>query len=670
MNLCRSGEELLRRALLIGKSSSLRKQCGSLAQSPVNNIFAFTSLRRGRPLSGCAKTGLRYYSHGETHGQALEGLASQPVSVQDPSSTVKPTPLHTSAHTKRQLSFYDMLQECSSPTDVLDLAGEHAYSHTQISNSLIRIWVTTKKMTEDQRRCELQLMFEHPVFEELCQRAVVDAHRMRNDDLAYSLLATIKLGVSHRSRVVQTLLRVVQENLNEFDEKPLSVLAACLEDMEGSPNVEALKEGFSLILEDRIPKIQRVVPLQTMMRMVGKKAPVELKKKLEQKALSMADDFTLPNAQYMITTLATMGLNSKPLLDICSKRIADNVHSVPFNRLLMVLKAFKELHYRSVVLLSSISEYVASTFDMWSNKQVVLLLLEFENLNFSPVKMLDVFADRVIQNPGALKLKDILSVLKVYSQFNHDLKASRQDFLDSVSSVLESYLPKIPPADLLKAVFCLCTMDHFPLAPLEKLLQREVLKELLDKDGQSHRGLRQKLHTVSLCLRLDDPPLPPDFPSLPDTFSLAPPELPVNPGLVSTLKSVVGDAVMEEGVVVENVYFIDCVVRLPAQTTEANSAGREESFSSEDIHTERIAVLCAPPTSFCFGSLHPRGNLALKLRHLRALQYRPVLVPVHELQAQTEEERTNVLKRLIFPENEELKKEGLSLSNNDGLRVE
>lgn len=35
----------------------------------------------------------------------------------------------------------------------------------------------------------------------------------------------------------------------------------------------------------------------------------------------MADQFSLPNTQYMISTMATMGYYSKPLLDVCSKKI-------------------------------------------------------------------------------------------------------------------------------------------------------------------------------------------------------------------------------------------------------------------------------------------------------------------------------------------------------------
>lgn len=36
----------------------------------------------------------------------------------------------------------------------------------------------------------------------------------------------------------------------------------------------------------------------------------------------MSDSFTLANTQYMLDMLASMRLNSKPLLDICSKKVA------------------------------------------------------------------------------------------------------------------------------------------------------------------------------------------------------------------------------------------------------------------------------------------------------------------------------------------------------------
>lgn len=48
---------------------------------------------------------------------------------------------------------------------------------------------------------------------------------------------------------------------------------------------------------------------------------------LQTKALSMADHFSLPNTQHMISTMAKMGFHSKPLLDVCSQKILGTLFS-------------------------------------------------------------------------------------------------------------------------------------------------------------------------------------------------------------------------------------------------------------------------------------------------------------------------------------------------------
>uniref|UniRef100_A0A671QTU5 FAST kinase domain-containing protein 2-like n=1 Tax=Sinocyclocheilus anshuiensis TaxID=1608454 RepID=A0A671QTU5_9TELE len=438
----------------------------------------------------------------------------------------------------------------------------------------------------------------------------------------------------------------IQERLNQFDIRSLSVLASCIREMENSRNVQALREALRLLLKDRIPEIQNVLVLQSMMRAVGKNSPILLKNELATKALSLADGFSPPNTQYMFSSLAAMGLNFKPLLDVCSKKIAENVHEFPFNRLLSVLKSCHELHYRNYTLFSSISEYMANTFDMWSNKQVILFLVTFENLLFRPVVLLDAFAERIIQKSESLTLKDLLSVLKVFSLLNHDLKEKKTQFLASVTMVLESYLPKMSPTDLLKAIHCLGLLEHFPQTPLEKLLQKDTLDQLLEKGKQSDK-IQRWLHTLDLCLRLDKPQLPPSLTSIPDLhISVPAPAVTANQEVLSAVRSIVGNDAVQDSVLEQSIYFIDCVITLPHQTEE--TCGVSLFF----VLYFRIAVVCAPHTSFCFGTTHPRASLVIKLRHLEKLGYKPVLVPVLELNSKTEEEKIKMLQKLIFPAQE------------------
>lgn len=145
----------------------------------------------------------------------------------------------------------------------------------------------------------------------------------------------------------------------------------------------------------------------------------------------MTDQFSLPNTLYMISTMATMGFYSKPLLDVCSNKIkgkiffwqdknrlnqkdvtkldnilpcfvrayrsvcsnvsvlalptcypssvppphvfslVENLNVIPFSGQYKLLQSCKQLLYRNLDLLTDMSDHAASMMDIWSNKQVL-----------------------------------------------------------------------------------------------------------------------------------------------------------------------------------------------------------------------------------------------------------------------------------------------------------
>ncbi|XP_061916627.1 FAST kinase domain-containing protein 2, mitochondrial [Entelurus aequoreus] len=574
----------------------------------------------------------RFHSQGSSLGLERKEHVSDPLvrasELQSPSSQTPDSSL-----------FFEDLKQCGSPSDVLDLTGHNA--PRQISNSLMRMWTSIKKMSDSQRRCELQLMFEHPAFETLLQNAMTNVGSERSENLAYALLALVNLGVPQRSRVVQMFLRTCQEKLNDFDEKSFSILAAVLEVMESSPNVDALKSGMRLVIEARLPHIKTVWALQTVMRLLGKDASLDLKRKLEKKALSMTDRFSHPNTHCMISTMAHVDFYSKPLLQICCKKMTENLSGMPFNRLLPLLQSLQQLLYRDFTLLTGISDYIASTGDIWSQKEVIIFLSKFESLAFCPTTLMAAFTEKVITNPDALKLIDLLCVLKVYSFFNYDLQQNRELFLQSISQALECYLPKMSAFELLKTCYYFCLLGHFPPAPLEKLLQDSTLEDLRSQ-GNQLRKQENMFQMVHLCLHLDQPVLPQPLsvpPSMLGDVTLSNP--PPNQQLLQLLQQVLcdqADVAVQEKVVVENLYFIDAVISKPV-------ANQSEETCSQ---TERIAVLCPASSAFYFKPSTPCGPLAVKLRHLKVLGYIPIMIT--EMELKSEEKAVELLRKRIFPE--------------------
>ncbi|KAH0621676.1 hypothetical protein JD844_023241 [Phrynosoma platyrhinos] len=496
--------------------------------------------------------------------------------------------------------FFDELRKCTSPCDVLDIVAKFPVSEKYVSNCLATMWMLTKKLSEDQKRYERRLMFEHPQFSQVCQCVMHEAKFMWRDDLAYSMLAV--------------------ERLNEFDDRCLSVVATTLQGMEKSKNVEALQIGLQLLVEQRIPKISSVFMLQTMMKCIGKDAPLSLKTKLEDKILSQIHEFTLPNAQHMFSVLAEMNHRSLPILNVCSNKIIE----YPGNSILAAAKYFEILQ----------------------RPPVVFFLLAFENLSFRPVNLMDMFAEKVMSHPESLNMKDIVSVLKAYSLLNHIPKGQKDKFLEALNTVLKNYLSRISHVDLLRAVYSFCIFGYLPQPALNQLLQEEVLHDLVASGGQNVEQNEVMLHAINVCLKLDG-----NSSIKPAVLSIEKLPLPSTwdfPDVQEVLLTLLGDGnLFRENVQLENGYNIDFEILMDA-SGKAIMPSTDTDQLADNSGIQRVALLCAPVSAFCVGSRHPRGRLAMKMRHLHLLGYRIILVHYPEFQKLKKEEALEFLKGEIF----------------------
>lgn len=205
-------EEVMRCGLRFCSRRSLWQQRSVLMSASIKNTSCQRSvqvLASRQSRTSFSWSHVRFYSQGRnrTEPEEEEQLSSPLTEVQHETS---PELIHM------KTPFFNLLQRCSSPSDVLDLTCQYSPTNRQVSSCLNHMWTTTKKMSEEQRRYELQLMFEHPAFDSLLQRAVKMVTHMRLDDVAYSLLSMVGLGVPQQSRVVQTFLRICQVRGHEY----------------------------------------------------------------------------------------------------------------------------------------------------------------------------------------------------------------------------------------------------------------------------------------------------------------------------------------------------------------------------------------------------------------------------------------------------------------------
>ncbi|TRZ03662.1 hypothetical protein DNTS_024537, partial [Danionella cerebrum] len=265
MNMHKSGLGMLRCAL----RSTLLWKCDISTMKLVPLCYKVKSLASTQPRSDKSKAlaskSIRYYCH------------SAPDAAKESTAATATTEVPQNEAGNNPLLVY--LAQCKSPMEVLDELNRYPISLHEISKVFFIMRQITKEMPFEQRQRELKLINEHPEFSALCERLTIEAGALENKFLVRTLRVTVNLAVSHDSLVVQTLLRIAQEHLNQFDLDSLCILSHMLHEMKSS-NAQPLREAIRLLLLDHIPETSNVKTLTILMKAVGKDSPLELKKQL------------------------------------------------------------------------------------------------------------------------------------------------------------------------------------------------------------------------------------------------------------------------------------------------------------------------------------------------------------------------------------------------------
>ncbi|XP_075807756.1 FAST kinase domain-containing protein 2, mitochondrial [Microtus pennsylvanicus] len=544
---------------------------------------------------------------------------------------MRPTPM---SHKK-------LAQECNSLSDVLDTFSRAPTFPS--SSYFLAMWTIVRRVSGDKRRFEIQLMFSHPAFHQLCTQMMREAKIMHYDHLLFSLNAIMKLGVPQNALMVQTLLRTIQERINECDERCLSILSTALKTLEPCMNVNALRAGLRILVDQQVWKIEHIFTLQTVMKYIGKDTPFALKKKLEMKALKELDRFSVLNSQHMFEVLAAMDHRSVVLLNECSKVVIDNIHGCPFKVLIGILQSCRDLRYQNEDLFKGIADYVATTFEIWKLKQVIFFLLLFEDLGFRHPDLMDKLMERVVEEPGALNMRNIVSILHVYSSLNHISKGQNKEFLEAMTSALTARLHHISAENLLSTVYSFCLMNYFPLALINQLTEKKIINELLTS-GDTEKNI-YKLHVLNTCLKLDEN-------ACYKATHIPLPQLPLSPAhpndraaeVLSNLLE--GDGCFSRNVQLPHNYHIDFEIRMDKNRTQVFSFSDVDATSATDM--QRVAVLCVPKFVYCLNSSHPRGLFAMKIRHLKAMGFHVILIHNWELRKLRMEDAVAFVKAKIY----------------------
>lgn len=183
-------------------------------------------------------------------------------------------------------------------------------------------------------------------------------------------------------------------------------------------------------------------------------------------------------------------------------------------------------------------------------------------------------------------------------------------------------------------------MNYFPLAPVNQLLQKNVINELLTS-GDIERDAH-KLHTWDTCLKLDGTPYQKAIDiSLPQQPSPPPrPKAKVTEALTSLLG---GEGYFSKDMQLPHNYHIDFEIRMDTNRSQVLS------FSDIDVTSAiNMQTVAVPRSVYCLDANHSRGFFAVKMHHLNAMGFHVILVNKWELEKLKMEDAVTFLKTKIY----------------------
>ncbi|XP_073398008.1 FAST kinase domain-containing protein 2, mitochondrial isoform X2 [Dendrobates tinctorius] len=512
---------------------------------------------------------------------------------------------------------------------VLDAFTSSLHSQQDLYCSVMNLWnILTSNNTLT--ASEKQLLSEHPNFYTLCNEAMTLAPSMSNRFLVCGLHVFVTFDVNQKTRLIQTLLNICQQRLSTLKLDEIYILTNCLKMIKNDKSVDILNSGLCLLMEIKCEAIRDVTTLQSLMRI----APAHLRRKLEGKALQMIDKFTVSQCHNMFSILAEMNLHSEILLDSCSHRLLGCLDEFSCKRIMSLTGYCSKLSYFNENLLSAIGDNIMNSIYMWNIWQISIILRNMAFLRFRYVPLLDYFADKIIQESKPLRINHLVTASRVFSLLSHLPEGKKDQFLETLNTALEVHMNSMRNKELLRTVYNLCLLGLVLPFAINKLLEDKSLISTLNNTEKSF--LRQ----IKQCLSLELGTWPytiDDMKKIEANHSHS--VLMCHTFLSRYFKD---PALYQENIQFPSSYFIDFVLTL--------DRGQNKLVPTADCspNITRIAVLCCTANAFAFGSLHPVGKMALKIRQLKALGFTVVVVPVNQFILMTEAKKVAFLGENIF----------------------
>nr|XP_006129681.1 FAST kinase domain-containing protein 4 isoform X1 [Pelodiscus sinensis] len=529
----------------------------------------------------------------------------------------------------------ELIESASSPEELLHVGEQHSLSGHQAATLIIQL---SRLVME--KKLETESIVQDSRFQQVLNVLNSQISHVWNGSFLPLLKSLSFLGLEQNRRELRSVKQEVRWRLRRLNLRHIVSLAEYIAARPQAKDKSELLSDLVKHLELRWTEIEDTRTVVALMAKVGHLSQT-LMDRLEDKALELAEHFSIEDIRKVALALAVQNRRSVPLLRAISYHLVQKHFALSTSVLVDLAFAYGKLNFHQTQVFQKMASDLQPHVPQMTHGDVGRCVKSFAYLKWLNLPLFEAFAQYALDNADRFTVAQLCNIVLSFARLNFQ-PSQGETFYSTVHEKLANRLDSLDPHGLMDLVWSLCVLQQAKAPYLQSVLAPQLYDPLLDDQSPRGQNYRLKLLHVNAAARLECPGYPGPFLPPEALHATEPPgdrkATPLQSSLQEALKGVAGD----EGnrrVNVQTIYGwqldAEMVLNsegqpLPIKDFTAPHLLQCEGTKPLPQGTRRIAFLRWEFPNFSSRSKDLLGRFAMARRHVQAAGFLVVDVPYYE----------------------------------------
>uniref|UniRef100_A0A8D0HLT7 FAST kinase domain-containing protein 4 n=1 Tax=Sphenodon punctatus TaxID=8508 RepID=A0A8D0HLT7_SPHPU len=390
----------------------------------------------------------------------------------------------------------ELIETASTPEELLERSKDLCMNGNQTTLIISKL---SRLVTEKKQNPKNILTDSH--FQYLLQIPMKEISKVQSSNLLSLVKSLYSLGLEKNSHELRSVEQEVRWRLRRLPLWQMASLASFMvTHTQKGKQIELLNDVVKN-LELRWIEIEGPKTVAMLMTKVGPLSE-SLMDRLEDKALELAEQFSLWDIRNSLMALALQNRRSIPLLRALSYYLIQKHFVLNVNVLVDLAFAYAKLDFHQTQVFQKLASDLLPHVPKMDHSDMVRCARSFAHLRWLNLPLFEAFAQHAMENADKFSVVQMCNLILAFAYLN--FQPSKQEvFYHMVHAKLEGQLDTLDTHLLIDVVWSLCVLQQVKATHLQAVLTPQCHSHLLDDQSLQGQNYKLKLLHINATAQLE-----------------------------------------------------------------------------------------------------------------------------------------------------------------------